>query len=313
MSKLIIIEPYQTGYLPEQSGHRVFYQLFGNPSGIPILFLHGGPGCGFEIDYLPLFDLNKINLITFDQRGCGQSQLSGQMDNNTTQDLIKDAEKLREMLNINQWIVCGHSWGATLSIIYGLYHPSKVKSICIASFFGGLRRDQEWSFEGIKKFYPAEVKALFSTRQSQDKNLNLDAWIYNNLTSNNQELSIETAFYLLKLENEVSQSIAPKDIKKSDVSGEVLSLYKLLFGYGKNDFFVTEEFLYNSTIILPPTILVHGRLDFDCLPEQAYRLKNAYPSVDLRFVKGGYHSVFEQPMFGEFQQAIDEITSNFIQ
>jgi proline iminopeptidase len=304
--KITEFQSYQSGHLEEFQGHRVFYQLFGNPDGVPVVFLHGGPGCGFEKDYLPLFDLSKINLITFDQRGCGQSLPLGLLENNTTQLLLQDVERLRELLGFKTWIVCGHSWGATLSILYGLTHPESVSKICIASFFGGLTRDQNWSFDGIRKFYPKEVAYLYTTQRLQDKNLSLDDWLYNNLTSSDTELVINTAYHLLELENKVSQSNSKDKIDKSEVRESIINLYRILFFYGKNNFFTSEDYLYRSSAELPPTILVHGRLDFDCLPEQAYRLQQSYPQVELRFVKSGYHSVFENPMFDEFKKAIKE-------
>jgi proline iminopeptidase len=306
-------QSYQSGYLEESQGHRVFYRLFGNPKGTPIIFLHGGPGCGFENDYLPLFDLNKINLITFDQRGCGLSLPQGLLEDNTTQLLLQDAERIRELLGIKKWIVCGHSWGATLSILYGLTYPKSINRICIASFFGGLTRDQNWSFDDIRKFYPREVSKLFETRQPEDSNLILDEWLFRNLTTSNTELVTETALRLLELENQVSQSNSKIGIDKSDVNKSVINLYQILFFYGKNNFFITEEYLYKSSTQLPPTILVHGRLDFDCVPEQAFRLQKAYPSVDVRFVKSGYHSVFEEPMSEGFRKAISETLVNVSQ
>jgi proline iminopeptidase len=292
------------GFLPECDGHSVYWQSFGNPNGRPTLFLHGGPGCGFEMGYLPLFDLDNIYLITFDQRGCGKSTPTGKLENNTTPDLIGDIERLRMALNISTWTVCGHSWGTTLAVAYALACPQPCQSLRLAAFFGGLQDDQDWSFLGVSKFFPEEIAALHALQQPDDKDLSLDEWLFKNLSSNQTDLAIETAYCLLCLEN-AGSPFEQKPIFRDAVTSDIINLYKILFFYAKNKFFIDAGLFYRPGALTVPSFLVHGQFDMDCAPAQAYRLKSAFPVVNLQIIRGGAHSVFEGPMFSAFKKIIN--------
>lgn len=300
----MLASPYQKGFLPTKDGHDIYWQCFGHSTGIPILFLHGGPGCGFEIDYLPLFNLNEINLITFDQRGTGQSKPLGRLEKNTTPDLISDIERLREFLNIESWIVCGHSWGTTLAVLYAQAFPTSCNSLCLAAFFGGTQADQDWTFSDIKKFFPTEISNLHALRQPHDKDLSLDEWIFKNLNSSDKNLAIETTYRLLKLEAASVQN-DQKIVSYDDATSSCIEIYKMLFFYAKNKFFMNPDLMYQTGQLTTPTILVHGQFDMDCAPDQAYRLKYTFPEIELKIVPGGNHSVFEEPMFSVFKKTIE--------
>ena len=301
-------QSYKSGYLSERDGHSIHYACYGSPSASPILFLHGGPGCGFEAGYLPIFDLSKVNLITFDQRGTGKSKPFGRLEFNTTQKLIEDIELLRCHLNISQWIVTGHSWGTTLGVVYAQQYPESCSSLVLASFFGAKKEDQDWTFSGIKRFFPNEVSQLHALRQEADQGLTLDEWILKNLCSEDDYLAKLTAYHLLRLE-EASCKHEQSTVSIDDVTEEILNIYRILFFYAKNSFFIEEEKIYGKALQVP-SILVHGQFDMDCTPDQAYRLKSTSPTLDLRIVRGGNHSVFEDPMRTSFARAVsDAVTS----
>lgn len=299
------------GYLPEYDGHSIFWKCYGNPEGVPILFLHGGPGCGFEEGYLGLFDLDQINLITFDQRGSGRSLPTGHLGNNNTDALIVDIERLRSSLDVDKWIVAGHSWGTTLAVVYAEAYPDKVSSLALAAFFGGMPQDQSWTFSDIGVFFPEQVEYLHSLRQSAHQNLSLDEWIFENLNSNDKQIRKETACALLALEEASSKNVEAAVVSLDSASEEIVNIYKILFFYAKNNFFINLDDMYSPAALTSPTILVHGQFDMDCAPIQAYRLKNSFPYIDLRIVRAGNHSVFENPMAGEYKKAISECVDSY--
>lgn len=299
------------GYLPEYEGHSVFWKCYGNPAGVPVLFLHGGPGCGFEEEYLSLFDLDHVNLVTFDQRGAGRSLPTGKLENNYTAGLIEDIEKLRNLMGIDRWIVAGHSWGTTLAVAYAEVHPEVTTSLALAAFFGGMPKDQSWTFSEISMFFPQQVEYLHSLHQPQHEHLSLDEWIFENLTSDDSQIRKETAYALLALEEASSKNVETP-VQIGDATDEIINIYKLLFFYAKNNFFINLEEMYDPSALKCQTTLVHGQFDMDCAPFQAYRLKEVFPHIDLRIVRGGNHSVFESPMSDEYRNAIRECVNDYV-
>src|SRR3989344_5688255 len=150
-------KPFNTGYLPERDGHKVYYAQYGNPKGEVIITLHGGPGSKSKPKYVKPYDLNKYQVITFDQRGCGQSLPSGEIKSNTIQDLVSDIERIRSKLNIKSWYVAGGSWGAALALAYAEKYADVVKGLLLSSVFLARPRDVKWAFtegNGIERLFP---------------------------------------------------------------------------------------------------------------------------------------------------------------
>ena len=123
------IEPYQTGFLKVSDLHKVYYELVGNPQGIPVVFLHGGPGGGIAKNYRRYFDPKHYRVVLFDQRGCGQSTPHAELKENTTWTLVSDIEALREHLGIEKWLVFGGSWGSTLALAYAVKHAERMTDL----------------------------------------------------------------------------------------------------------------------------------------------------------------------------------------
>ncbi|MBQ8662211.1 MAG: alpha/beta fold hydrolase, partial [Alphaproteobacteria bacterium] len=154
-------KPYNQGYLPADGGHEVFFQEFGNPSGKPILVFHGGPGGSFKAKHVSFADLKKHRVVGFDQRGCGQSKPLGDMRNNNTQELLKDASRLLDYLHIEgKVVVRGGSWGSTLALLFAEAYPQKVEKLLLSQVFLADQTAAEWEFSGLKAFYPEFVDEL---------------------------------------------------------------------------------------------------------------------------------------------------------
>src|SRR3954470_17929811 len=97
------IEAHRTGRLKVSPVHELYYEESGNPRGKPVVFLHGGPGGGTEAKQRRFFDPRAYRIVLFDQRGCGKSTPFASIENNTTWDLVRDIEALREHLKIDRW------------------------------------------------------------------------------------------------------------------------------------------------------------------------------------------------------------------
>src|SRR6187551_4090294 len=88
-------EPFHKNWLKVDDIHQIYYEECGNAEGIPVIFLHGGPGSGCNPTQRRFFDPDHYRIILFDQRGCGRSIPPGEVRENTTDDLVNDIELIR--------------------------------------------------------------------------------------------------------------------------------------------------------------------------------------------------------------------------
>jgi len=151
------IEPYKTGMLDVGDGHRLYWELCGNPEGKPVVFLHGGPGGGSSPNHRRQFDPARYNILVFDQRGCGKSTPHASLEGNTTWDLVADIERLREqVMSVDRWMVFGGSWGSTLSLAYAQTHPDRVTELVLRGIFLFQQYELDWMYKtgGASQLYP---------------------------------------------------------------------------------------------------------------------------------------------------------------
>ncbi len=149
------IEPYNSFQLVVSEPHRLYVEESGNPHGIPVVFLHGGPGAGCEPHHRRYFNPNIYRIILFDQRGCGRSTPHAELDKNTTWDLVEDMETIRTKLGIDCWVLFGGSWGSTLGLAYAETHPEKVLGLVLRGVFLARKQDIQWFYqEGTSRLFP---------------------------------------------------------------------------------------------------------------------------------------------------------------
>ena len=148
------IEPYASGRLPLGGSHFMYWEQAGNPRGIPVLFLHGGPGAGAAAAHRRFFDPRSYRIIIFDQRGCGRSAPRGEIADNTTWHLVADMELLRRHLNVRRWVLFGGSWGSTLALAYGVRWPQHCAGFALRGIFLGTRNEVSWFLRGMRTFFP---------------------------------------------------------------------------------------------------------------------------------------------------------------
>ena len=135
------IEPYNSGMLRVSDLHTLYYEEVGNPQGIPVIFLHGGPGVGAQAIFRRFFDPQRFRVINFSQRGAGKSTPSGELRENDTWNLVGDIEQIRHSLGIERWFVFGGSWGSTLALTYAQTHPDRVRGIVLRGIYLGTQTE----------------------------------------------------------------------------------------------------------------------------------------------------------------------------
>ncbi|MFT6738252.1 MAG: proline iminopeptidase [Kangiellaceae bacterium] len=282
-------------------GHTLHVEESGNKSGIPTLFLHGGPGAGIGQNYLWPFVSDDHRLIAFDQRGCGLSQPFGELENNTTSKLIEDIEALRMFFNVDKWLIFGGSWGSTLGLAYAIAYPQRVSGLILRGIFLGREEDANWftsSTQGASQVFPLEYKAFtqeYENTRSQQQSL--CQWYFGQLTHTNESLRHQAAGRWFNWEGSISKL---KKIQMPDgdyaSNQQVYSLALLECFYLLNNCFMPPNYILDQAhkISEVPLHIVHGRYDMVCKCESAVKLHQALPHSILSIVEDAGHSMTEK-------------------
>ena len=300
------IEPYEFGLLEVDNIHKIYWEKVGNNKGIPVLVLHGGPGAGGNTSLRQFFDPNFYNIIIFDQRGSGRSTPAACIQNNTTQDLIKDIEKLRIFLNIDKWIIFGGSWGSSLSLAYSQKHPTNVISMILRGIFLCRKQEIEWFLTGIKNIFP-DYWNRFSTFLPFEERENLLQSYYKRLISSEPKVFMEAAVSWARYEANCSTFLPNASVSEEFLDKEMaLNLARLEAHYFINNFFLEEgQLLKNINNILNiECFIIQGRYDAICPLNSAYDLEKEWPKAKLKIIEGAGHSSLEKPI----QNALIETT-----
>lgn len=289
-------KPFKFGYLPEVDGHKIYYAQYGNPTGTPIIVCHGGPGDESKPKHVNLYDLSKYHLITFDQRGCGNSLPLGEIKSNSTQDLVSDMERLRTHLKINKWYVGGGSWGSTLALAYAESFSLAVKGLLLSSIFLARPSDEAWSFSrpgGITQLFPDlwQSRLEFFTKFASNP-IDAPRDILKIIASGNEQEIKEVVAGVLNWEGNLMSSqsdisiVEPNDVTDSEISG-----VKVFLTYEQNNFFLKDNQLIKNvkTIKDIPTIIVHGRYDVLCTMDNAWELHKNIPNSELVVLPSSNH------------------------
>ncbi len=303
------IDPYDQQMLDVGQGHRIYVEQCGNPSGIPVVVLHGGPGGGCSPTMRRYFDPERYRVILFDQRGCGRSRPHASVTNNTTWHLVDDIEMIRRTLDIDAWIVFGGSWGATLALIYAQSHPARVRNIVLRGVFLMTQRELDWFYGGgAGRFWP-EVWSRFETLVPEDERGDLIAAYHRRLFSG--DMAIETRF--ARAWSSWENALA--SIHSTGSGGEAPGDYARAFARLENHYFTNAGFLEFDGQILAhagrikhiPGTIVQGRYDMICPPESAYALAKAWPNADLKMIRNAGHALSEQGISAELVRTMDRI------
>ncbi|MEO1557246.1 MAG: prolyl aminopeptidase, partial [Pseudomonadota bacterium] len=231
------IDPYDQQMLDAGQGHRIYVEQCGNPSGIPVVVLHGGPGGGCSPAMRRYFDPDRYRVILFDQRGCGRSRPHASVTHNTTWHLVDDIELIRRTFDIDAWIVFGGSWGATLSLIYAQSHPARVRNIVLRGVFLMTQRELDWFYGGgAGRFWP-EVWARFEALIPEDERGDLIAAYNRRLFSGDMAMETRFARAWSSWENALAS------IHSTGSGGEAPGDYARAFARLENHYFTNAGFL----------------------------------------------------------------------
>lgn len=289
-------KPFSTAYLPEQDGHQVYFAQYGNVSGDPILVCHGGPGGKSKPKNISSYDLSRYHVITFDQRGCGQSLPLGKIEHNTTQTSIQDMERLRQTLQIKQWYVDGGSWGSTLALVYAETFPSAVSGLLLRSIFLAREQDEAWAFSqdtGIVKVFPdLWEKRLQFLNQYQTAPASAAKELLAQLDSAKPDAVNEIVAGVMNWEgNLLSAQTDLTFTDPADVTPENIASVRVFLHYEAHDFFLKPNQIVKNLITIKhlPVIIVHGRYDLLCPADQAWELSKHLTKAEVIILPTSNH------------------------
>ncbi|WP_435235011.1 prolyl aminopeptidase [Psychromonas sp. PT13] len=290
------IAPYNDFLLNVDAQHQLYVEECGNPEGQAVVFLHGGPGGGCSTNDRRFFDPEKYRIILFDQRGCGRSLPHGCLENNETDFLVADIEKIRENLGIDRWHVFGGSWGSTLALVYAQAHPDKVRSLVLRGIFLGREQDTDWAFSGggavriFPDFWQEYLDVLPEGAKPGVKTA------YDIMTGDDKALALKVAKAWSTWEIRCCTLIPNQsfvDAATADESAWTLARHESHFMI--NRCFLSEnQILANTDKIKDiPTTIVHGRFDIVCPFDNAWQLHQKLPHSTLITSEASGHASIE--------------------
>jgi proline iminopeptidase len=289
------IEPYNAGMLDLDGRHRMYFEESGNPKGAPVLFLHGGPGAGAAAAHRRFFDPAHYRIVIFDQRGAGRSTPLGEITDNTTPLLVADIEKLREHLGIKSWVVFGGSWGSTLALAYGEFHPERCTGLILRGIFLCRKSEIDWFLYELRNIFPEAWRAFSDPIPAAERGDLLSAY-YSRLTNPDPAVHMPAARTWGTYEGSCS-TLMPSPETVAYFAGDVVSLglARIEAHYFKHDIFLPENYLLANVdrIRNIPGVIVQGRYDAVCPIVSADDLHRAWPEAEYHIIPDAGHSAWE--------------------
>ncbi|HEV2803256.1 MAG TPA: prolyl aminopeptidase [Pyrinomonadaceae bacterium] len=304
------IEPYDQGMLPVSPVHTLYYEQSGNPEGLPVVFLHGGPGGGTVPDYRRFFDPAAYRIVLFDQRGAGKSTPHANLEENTTWHLVADIERIREHLGVESWVVFGGSWGSTLALAYAQTHPERALALVLRGIFLCRPKEIQWFYqEGASAIYPDAWEHYVRVIPEAERGDLLGAF-YRRLTSEDEATRLEAARAWSVWEGSTSKLYPDEDfISHFGDPQFALAFARIECHYfTHNAFFDTDNYLIENVgkIRHIPAVIVQGRYDVVCPLMSAWELHRAWPEAEFRIIPDAGHSALEPGTRAALIEATDK-------
>jgi len=285
----------RNGYLEMGDGHTIYWEESGARDGVPVIFLHGGPGSGTSPTQRRFFDPRAYRIILFDQRGAGRSRPRASIRANTTPHLIADIERLRRHLEVESWLVFGGSWGATLALAYGQAHPERCLGFVLRGVFLGRGSEIQWFMSGIRAFYP-EVWRSFADHIPTEERDDLLAAYHRRLVDEDADIHLPAARHWARYEASCSALLPePEQLWPVEDPIYALALARLEAHYFINDMFLPAGGLLAGMEAIRhlPATIVQGRYDMICPPASAEALARVWPGAELIYVSDAGHAAME--------------------
>src|SRR6478672_11669045 len=292
------IEPFDSGMLAVDDRHTLYYEQCGNPDGKPVVLLHGGPGAGCSAKMRRFHDPRRYRMVLFDQRGSGRSTPHADLVDNTTWDLVADTERLRETLGIDRWQVFGGSWGSTLAVAYAETHPQRVTELVLRGIFLFDQYEIDWMYKdgGASQVYPDKFDEFLEPIPESERHDLVEAY-RKRLTSNDKDEQLAAAKAWSKWEGDIVTLLPSPETIDHFTSPEVaVAVARIENHYMAAHGWIEEGQLLRDAGKLKgiPGVIVQGRHDSCTPPIAAWRLKQAWPEVELNIVPDGGH-LFSEP------------------
>ncbi len=301
------IDPFDQRVMDVGGGHRIYVEQCGNPNGIPVIVLHGGPGGGCSPAMRRYFDPDVYRVVLFDQRGCGRSRPHASIEENTTWHLVQDIEAIRTVLAIDRFIVFGGSWGATLALIYAISHPERVSELVLRGVFLMTNAELDWFYGGGAGAFFPELWARFVNPIPQAERKNLIAAYNRRLFSGNLMEETRYGRAWANWENALAS------VHNDGPIGESPAEYARAFSRLENHYFQNGGFLQTDGWILRErsriehlsATIVQGRYDMICPPVSAWKLSDGWENCTLRMVPMAGHALSEPGISAELVRVMD--------
>lgn len=305
------ITPYSTYQLEVDETHRIYVEECGNPIGIPIVFIHGGPGSGCNESHRCFFNPQKYRIILFDQRGCGRSTPYGCLDNNTTHHLVRDLETIRETLGIDQWVLFAGSWGVALGMLYAQTYPQHVSSMILRGAFLASKRDIEWFFDdGVSRLFPELWEKFSTTLIAEEANEHLLKTYERCIFSNDKALNLKAAKAWTEWTDSIVTWMLPESgpfvVKDTE---KLIKKIRLEVHYAVNNYFLETDQLIDNCHTIPniPVSIIHGQRDITCPLESSWRIHKALPHSELQVIRNAGHLAGEPDMVEALVASTDKL------
>ena len=291
---------YNSGFLDVGSGHKLYYEESGNKLGIPLVYIHGGPGSKSKPEHRQIFNPKKYHVIQYDQRGCGKSKYISLLKDNNTECLVNDLEKLKKHLKISRWMVNGFSWGSTLALAYSIKYSHSVEAMILEGIFLARKLDFEFIYNlGANQLFPEYYEKFRRYFEIEDFSQTF-AKIGQRVNQEDFELSYQAAKSMFEYEAGISvletardldDEVITKDEKQTTINSAKISLH-----YNENDFFINDKYILSNIYKLKniPAVIIQGRYDLLCPYINAWNLHLAWPEAEFITTIAGHYSKDEE-------------------
>lgn len=306
------VEPYARHRLAVDHPHELYLEESGNPDGIPVIVIHGGPGGGCEDYHRRFFDAERFRIILLDQRGAGRSTPLAELQGNSTDKLVQDLEAVRHFLGIDQWLLFGGSWGSTLSLVYAQAHPERVLGLVLRGIFLCRQEDIHWFYQdGASRVFP-DYWQDFLLPIPQAERQDLVSAYYRRLTSTNDLEQIQAAKAWSVWEGRCATLHPnPTVVDRFAHPHVAIALARIECHYFMNHAFLAPDQILRDAPRLKgiPAVIVHGRYDMVCPLDNAFALSEAWPEADFQIIRNAGHSASEPAIVDALIRGVEDVVA----
>ncbi len=309
------IKPYARHDLAVDDIHTLYVDESGSPEGLPVVFIHGGPGSGCDAQSRCYFDPNLYRIVTFDQRGCGRSTPRANLENNTTWDLVADLERIREHLGIDKWVLFGGSWGSTLALAYAQTHPERVHGLIVRGIFLARPQDIHWFYqEGASRLFPD----YWQDYSRRSRRTNATIWFSGLSQASDRQRPDrpdargQSLVWLGRPHAGLRPS--PQRVERFSEPQRALSIARIECHYFTNNSFLEPNQLIRDMhkIAHLPGVIIHGRYDMICPLDNAWELHQAWPNSELQVIREAGHAASEPGITDALVRATSEMARRLL-